>query len=91
MAVRVMQEIGVDISAQRSKPITDFAGREMDLVVTVCDAGRAACPFFPWARETLRREFPDPSLGKGPEKNIHAEFTKVRDQIAAWIDENFGT
>lgn len=90
MAVRVMREIGVDISSQRSKPIAEFAGQDMDLAVTVCDAGRSACPFFPWAKETLHREFPDPAQAKGPEEAVHAAFTEVRDRIASWIDDWFG-
>jgi arsenate reductase len=49
IAIAVMREIGVDISGQRSKPLSEFTGREMDLVVTVCYSARAACAVFPWA------------------------------------------
>ena len=49
-AVRVMQEIGVDITGQRSKDLKEFAGVEMDVAVMVCESAKAACPFFPWAK-----------------------------------------
>src|SRR5690606_2917169 len=44
-AIRVRQEIGVDISGQRSKALKEFAGVEMDIAVIVCDAAKSACPF----------------------------------------------
>jgi len=90
LAVKVLAEIGIDISSHRSKHLREFAGREMDLVVTVCDHARAACPFFPWAKEILHKEFPDPSEMKGAEEQVYAAFRAVRDQITAWIDEYFG-
>jgi arsenate reductase len=90
IAIAVMREIGVDISGQRSKPLSEFEGREMDLVVTVCDSARAACPFFPWAKEIMHKEFPDPAGEKGTEERISVVFRNVRDQITGWIDEYFG-
>jgi arsenate reductase len=90
IAIAVMREIGVDISGQRSKPLSEFTGREMDLVVTVCDSARAACPVFPWAKETLHKEFPDPAGEKETEERISVAFRNVRDQITGWIDEYFG-
>ena len=90
IAVVVMKEIGMDISGQRSKTLSEFVSREMDLVVTVCDHARAACPFFPWAKEILHKEFPDPSTMKGAEEQVYTAFRAVRDQITAWIDDYFG-
>ncbi len=46
-AVEVMKEIGIDISSHRSKSIEEFRGKVFDIVVTVCDHARQACPFFP--------------------------------------------
>lgn len=88
LAIAVMEEIGIDISGQRSKPVTEFYGREMDLVVTVCDSARSACPFFPWAKETLHVPFPDPA-GREGESPVDV-FRKVRDEITGWIDRHFG-
>lgn len=84
LAIAAMEEIGIDISGQRSKRIAEFAGREIDIVVTVCDSAWSACPFFPWAKEILHVSFPDPAGG------TIEMFRKVRDEITAWIDEYFG-
>jgi arsenate reductase len=91
IAIEVMREIGVDISGQRSKSLSEFAGLEMDLAVTLCDSARAACPFFPWAKETLHKEFPDPTGEKGADELIIPTFRDVRDRITRWVDEYFGT
>jgi arsenate reductase len=88
LAIAVMEEIGIDISGQRSKEVSEFAGREMDLVVTVCDSARSACPFFPWAKETLHVPFPDPVEADG-ESPVDV-FRGVRDEITGWIDGYFG-
>jgi protein-tyrosine-phosphatase len=45
-AIRVMGELGIDISQQRSKSVSAFTGQEFDLVITVCDKAKEQCPFF---------------------------------------------
>ena len=45
-AVAVMRELGIDISAQQSKPLTEFEGQNFDFVITVCDRAREECPIF---------------------------------------------
>ena len=52
-AVAVMRELGVDISTHRSKPVDEFAGRDFDYIITVCDHARDACPVFPGQGERL--------------------------------------
>ncbi len=90
LAVRVMAELGIDISGHQSKVLMEFIGEEMDVVVTVCDAAQAACPMFPWAKTTVHASFPDPSGATGTEEERLAVFRGVRDEIAAWIDTTFG-
>jgi len=85
-AIRVMQEIGVDISGQRSKALKEFAGVEMDIAVIVCDAAKSACPFFPWAKETIHASFRNPKEFSGTDDEIIAGFREVRDEITGWID-----
>lgn len=46
-AVRVMRDRGIDIAARRSKPVSEFAGRRFDHVITLCDRVREVCPQFP--------------------------------------------
>jgi arsenate reductase len=80
-AVRVMAEIGIDISHHRSKSVDDLAGEQFDLVITVCDQAREQCPFFPGTTETLHISFPDPAKATGTEEEIMAAFRRVRDDL----------
>jgi arsenate reductase len=87
LAIRVMAELGIDISGQRAKGIDAFADQPpMDLVVTVCDEAAEECPFFPGARRQVHWGFPDPSAATGTEEERLAVFRQVRDALAARID-----
>jgi len=87
--VKVMKEIGIDISSQRSKNISEIDSAEIDYVVTVCDRAREACPIFPGAKKLLHRGFADPSMFKGSEEEIVAGCRQVRDEIKDWIEMTF--
>jgi arsenate reductase len=89
-AVAVMKEIGVDLSGHRSKSLSEFDGREMDVVVTLCDNASALCPLFPWAEAVIRRSFPDPGRLSGSDDEVMDGVRDIRDQIVSWIDEYFG-
>lgn len=89
-AVRVMAELGIDISGKRSKELGVFIDPEMDVVVTVCDAVATTCPMFPDGKETVHASFADPSGATGNEDERIAVFRAVCDEIAAWIDATFG-
>jgi arsenate reductase len=89
-AVFVMQEIGVDISGHHAKSLDEFAGREIDVAVTLCTHAQAVCPVFPWAKETLHQGFPDPGTFSGTDEEIIEQVRGVRDEIILWIDSRFG-
>jgi arsenate reductase len=91
MAIAVMQEIGIDISGNRSKLIDEFFKKGTGTVVTVCDSAQKACPFFPGAPVVIHRSFPDPSVFRGTDEEVRAGFRHVRDEIFRWIDGMFGT
>ena len=59
-AIAVMREIGIDISTHRSKHVSEFAGREFDDVITVCDAANEQCPIFPGRARRHHRDFTRP-------------------------------
>lgn len=80
-AVAVMGEIGIDISGQRSKSVDEFAGQKFDVIVTVCDNARDACPVFPGAAERVHWSFEDPAAAQGSDAERLATFRNVRDQI----------
>ncbi len=81
MAIKVMREIGIDISSHRSKHVEDFNGQKMDYVVTVCDNAKEACPIFPGGTKVMHWPFPDPPHEKTESEAVMVEFRKVRDMI----------
>ena len=89
-AVRVLQEIGIDISDHRSKSVDEFVDQDLDYVVTVCDHAKGACPFFPGGRRAMHRGFQDPASVAGTEQEKLALFRSVRDEIREWIENTFG-
>ena len=66
-AIAVMGELGIDISGQRSKSVDEFAGRNFDYVLTVCDNARESCPIFPSTTKTIHQSFTDPAAVAGSE------------------------
>jgi arsenate reductase len=81
LAVRVMQEIGLDISAHRSKPLTEFLGQPVETVITVCGNADQACPTFPGQVNRHHWGFDDPAHATGTEEEKLAMFRRVRDEI----------
>jgi arsenate reductase len=84
-AVRAMNEIGIDISSQRSKSIEEFAGQEFDLVLTVCDHARESCPVYPGHANRIHHSFEDPGNVPGTAQDRLEAFRRVRDQIRAYL------
>jgi arsenate reductase len=82
LAIRVMGEAGVDISSHTSKSVESLKALPFDLVVTVCDSAREACPILPGARKTLHQAFEDPGLA-GDGEDALPVFRRVRDEIRA--------
>jgi arsenate reductase len=83
--VAVMQELGIDISSQRSKPLAEFEGQKFDFVITVCDRAREECPVFSGEAERLHWPFEDPATftETGAER-LHV-FGRLRDRIHARV------
>ena len=91
LAIKVMREIGIDISDHRAKGLEEFRDQpSMDLVVTVCDEAAEACPYFPNARRQVHWGFPDPSRVEGSEEERLAAFRHIRDLIATKIRQFLG-
>lgn len=79
-AIRVMDEIGVDIRSQYSKTYERFVGQPFDAVITVCDDAAEACPFLPGRYTRIHWGFPDPAAVEGEEAKLQA-FRAVRDGL----------
>ncbi len=87
--VKVLEELGINTSALRSKSVEEFKCWEFDYVITVCDSAKEECPFFP-GKVVMHKSFPDPSSYKGSEEEKLNFFRKVRDEIKEWILDTFG-
>ena len=85
-AIAVMKELGIDISGHRSKSVEDFADREFDYVLTVCDNAKESCPVFPGHANRLHRNFDDPAAAEGSETARLAVFRRVRDEIRDYLE-----
>lgn len=84
-AIKVMAEVGIDISRQRAKPLNEFDNESFDYVVTLCADAAENCPIFPGGVTYLHQPFDNPTgLGNC------ASFRLVRDQIREWIESTFG-
>lgn len=82
LAVRVMAEVGVDITAQVSKHLDGFRHQNFDDVITVCDAAAEACPVFPGGARRTHWSLPDPAAVAGDENERLDAFRRVRDALS---------
>jgi arsenate reductase (thioredoxin) len=80
-AIKVMSELGIDISGQESKSVERFLGEQFAWVITVCDRARESCPVFPGAEQTAHWGFDDPAEAQGSEEERLSVFRRVRDEI----------
>ena len=81
LAIKAMEEIGVDISGQESKTLDRYLHEPFDHVITVCDEANESCPFFPGAASRLHWSFEDPSKAEGSKEERLAVFRRVRNGI----------
>lgn len=86
LTIRTLAERGIDWSSARSKPMSEFLDQPFDVVVTVCDDAREACPVFPGGGRRVHREFRDPALVTGTEVERLTAFREVRDEIERWAE-----
>ncbi len=80
-AIAVMKEAGIDISGQRPKEVDPDLLRKMDIVITLCDNIRGACPRTPPNVKCLHWPIEDPVGTWGSESHIMKEFRRARDEI----------
>ena len=80
-AIKVMKEIGIDISGHTSKHMKEFLNQKIDTVITVCGNADQACPMFPGQVNRYHWGFDDPAHAQGTEEEVLNVFRRVRDQI----------
>ena len=90
LAVKVMQEVGIDISAKTTQSVFDVfkSGRLFTYVITVCDETSAEkCPIFPGPTKRLHWSFPDPAQVNGTAEEKLEQVRQIRDQIRSRIED----
>jgi len=84
MAVKTMEEIGIDISGHTSNHLDEYADIDFDYLITVCDHAKESCPYFPTKAQKFHQNFPDPAKAMGTEEEVKNEFRKVRELIKVY-------
>ena len=85
MSIKVMREIGVDISFHTSDPISNFLNEYINIVITVCDDADKVCPVFPGKIERIHWSIEDPFKGWTSDSDDLVNFRKTRDDLARRI------
>jgi arsenate reductase (thioredoxin) len=81
LAIRAMEEIGIDISGHRSKHLNKFLHQNVHTVITVCGNVEQSCPSFPGMVKRYHWGFDDPATVAGSEEEVFSVFRRVRDEI----------
>jgi arsenate reductase len=90
IVVEAMQEVGIDISGNKTKAVFDYvkSGKIFAYVITVCDEASAErCPIFAGITKRLQWSFQDPSSFPGTAEEKLAKTREVRDAIKSKIEE----
>ena len=90
LAIRAMEEVGIDLTGHTSKTIDAFLGQRWDYVITVCDSAHERCPMFPGGTTRIHWSFNDPSQLVGTDEDKLKKFRRIRDEILTrlrqWLD-----
>lgn len=87
LAIKAMDEIGIDISKQISKSMDQFLTDEFDYVITLCDYMATSCPVFPGQARRIHWSLEDPAGAIGTVEERMEVFRKVRDEIRQKIED----
>ena len=81
-AIKVMAEIGIDLSENKPKSVDLFLNQPFDYVITVCGGAKESCPMFTGiVKNQIHIGFEDPADATGTDEEITKEFRKIRDEI----------
>jgi arsenate reductase len=89
-AIKVMAEVGIDISNHTSNHVDEYRDVDFDLIITICDNAKERCPVFPSKAAKLHHNFPDPAKATGSEEEIMEEFRRVRNMIESYCRDIAG-
>jgi arsenate reductase len=83
LAIKVMAEVGIDISQNQPKNVEQFVGQSFDYLISVCAEANLNCPVFKGKVDNRWHiGFDDPALAKGTDEEVIAVFRRIRDEIS---------
>lgn len=86
LAIRALDEIGIDLSGHHSKHMDEFLTQDVETVITVCGNADQACPMFPGQLNRYHWGFEDPAHATGTDEEQMGVFRRVRDEIKQVFD-----
>ena len=86
-AVKVMSQIGIDISLYNSNNVNEYSSMSFDYIITVCDKAKVLCPVFSNSHQFIHKSFLDPADAKGTEDEIILQYIEVRDQLINFLKD----
>jgi arsenate reductase len=87
MGIRVMKELGIDISKNRSKSVNEYYHDRFDYVITIDDNARENSPTFQGSHTKMHKSLDDPAKFKGTDPEKLEGFRLTRDQIKDWLTD----
>ncbi len=84
-AIKIMKEIGIDISNHTSNLVDEYSEINFDYIITVCDNAREFCPYIKGNGKRFYHNFPDPTFSIGTPKQVLDNFRKVRKMIRNYV------
>ena len=75
--VRALELLGIDLSSERSKDVSEYEGQSFDYVITVCDSAAEECPVFPGAPQRIHWSFADPAAVEGTDEDKLRAFQRT--------------
>lgn len=88
LAIKVMDEVGIDISKQTSKLINELEDKDFDYVVTICEDANRNCPVFPGKAKQIYHAFDNPLIiakTLKSQEEIISLYRRVRDEIKEFV------
>lgn len=89
LTIKVLSEIGIDISQNKSKSLEIFQDQEFEYVVSLCGDNDHSCPVFLGGKTIIHQSFPDPREFQGSYEIKFESFRALRDEIQDWIIKEF--
>jgi arsenate reductase len=83
--IEVLREIGIDVSAQRSKHIDQLPEKEFDYIITLCGSAAQNCPVFVGKGVKIHQGFDDPAAATGSDQDVLESFRQVRNEIKDFL------